>query len=573
MDEVFGARNRIATISYVTTGGSSSATLSDVANYLLWYAKDRSSVKYRQLYESLGRAEVVKFFNWDAMVEWPDGTCRKPTSEERLDPIRFLPDGARLYKREQLLSPGVSTTGRSDPYMWKGSSYPCPENSHWRISMKGMDRLAELNRLDAASKNGRLSWKRYEDEVPGRRIHNVWPRQMSATGKRYVVQTAKQTVQRCILMTSDPGDLILDPTCGSGTTAFVAEQWGRRWITCDTSRGAIAIARQCLMTAVFDYYGLRRPTEGVGADIKCKSVRTCSARTRGYDEKPKEIQLFDQPEIDRSRIRVTGPFTVEAVPAPSVRPIGELLDSGDGLPADGSVARSGSTVRQGDWRQELLKAGIRGKGGERMRFVRLEPLPGTRSLHAVGEAAPEDRSGDGHCNDGSETYLKRAVVSFGPDHAPLEQRQVARAIEEAYAWVPKPTMVVFAAFQFDPEASKDIDETNWPGVTLLKAQMNADLLTDDLRKKRATNESFWLIGQPDVHLTRIEEGEDRGKYRVTVKGFDYYDVNSGNLEYGGANRIAMWMLDPNYDGRSLYARQVFFPMAGQKDGWGRSLAA
>ena len=161
------------------------------------------------------------------------------------------------------------------------------------------------------------------------------------------------------------------------------------------------------------------------------------------------------------------------------------------------------------------------------------------------------------------------MVSFGPDHAPLEQRQIARALEESQTLMPRPKMVVFAAFQFDPEAAKDIDETNWPGVTLLKAQMNADLLTDDLKRKRAGNESFWLIGQPEVEVERIEEGEHAGKVRVSVHGFDYYNTRTGGIESGGSNRIAVWMLDPDYDGRSLFPRQVFFPMTGPREGWDR----
>jgi len=161
------------------------------------------------------------------------------------------------------------------------------------------------------------------------------------------------------------------------------------------------------------------------------------------------------------------------------------------------------------------------------------------------------------------------VVSFGPEHAPLEQRQVAQAIDEAQKLVPKPKIVVFAAFQFDPEAAKDIDETNWPGVTLLKAQMNADLLTDDLKKKRSSNESFWLIGQPDVHIERIAKGEDKGKFVVSVHGFDYYNPKTGQIESGGQEKIAVWLLDTDYDGRSLYPHQVFFPMAGENEGWAK----
>ncbi len=194
--------------------------------------------------------------------------------------------------------------------------------------------------------------------------------------------------------------------------------------------------------------------------------------------------LYDQPETDRKKTRVTGPFTVEAVPAPAVKPLDEIREAPGHYEADAAIARTGETQRQGDWRDELLKTGIRGKGGQRIEFSRVEPLAGTRWLHADAET--------------KEDKPQRVVVSFGPDHAPLEQRQVALAIEEAQTLVPKPKIIVFAAFQFDPEAAKDIDETNWPGVTLLKAQMNADLLTEDLKKKRASNESFWLIGQPDV---------------------------------------------------------------------------
>src|SRR5690606_8779155 len=143
--------------------------------------------------------------------------------------------------------------------------------------------------------------------------------------------------------------------------------------------------------------------------------------------------------------------------------------------------------------------------------------PGCRWLHADGETRPNDE-GASRVREGAASSAQRIVVSFGPEHAPLEQRQVAQAIEEAQTLVPKPKLIVFAAFQFDPEAAKDIDETNWPGVTLLKAQMNADLLTEDLKKKRASNESFWLIGQPDVRVERIAKGEDKGKFTVSVHG-------------------------------------------------------
>ena len=563
MDEVFGAENRVATISYATTGGSSTKTLPEVADYLLWYAKDKPRLKYRQLYEPLSRREIVEFFSSYVMVELPDGSCRPPSQEERFDPHQYLPMGARIYRRMPLISRGTSTTGRSEPYRWQGEVYRCPPGQQWRVSMDGLERLSELGRLEAQPT---LSWKRYEDEIPGRRVTNVWAAPISAKDKQYVVQTDTKAIQRCVLMTTDPGDLILDPTSGSGTTALVAEQWGRRWISCDTSRVAVAIARQRMMTANYDYYRLAHTDEGVGSGFQYRSVADVSARTLAYGEPAKAVTLHDEPNLDRSKARVTGPFTVEAVPAPVVKP----LDSTEATPppADHSIARSGETIRQSDWRDELARTGIRGKAGQRISFARIEPLQGTHWLHAEGETRPDDRGAE-EVREGTATDATRVVVSFGPDHTPLEQRQVTLAIEEALTLVPRPKIIVFAAFQFDPEAAKDIDETNWPGVTLLKAQMNADLLTGDLKRKRASNESFWLIGQPDVQVETIADGEDAGKHRVHVSGFDYYNTKTGDVESGSEKQIALWMLDTDYDGRSLFPRQVFFPMAGPRDGWAK----
>jgi len=177
-------------------------------------------------------------------------------------------------------------------------------------------------------------------------------------------------------------------------------------------------------------------------------------------------------------------------------------------------------------------------------------VPGLKFIHASGTMA---ESGE------------RVLVSFGPEHAALEQRQVALALTEAEKLRPAPKFIVFCAFTFDPEAAKDIDEINWPGVTLLKAQMNTDLLTEGLKKKRSTNESFWLMGQPDVDVRKRADG----KWEVEVNGFDYFDTKEDKLVSGGKGKIAMWMLDPDYDERSLIPRQVFFPMAGAKDGWNR----
>ena len=568
MDEIFGSENRVATISYSTSGGSSASTLPQVADYLLWYAKKKTTVKYHQLYERLTRREVVEQMSWHAMVELEDGACRKLTQEEKSDPNKNLPKNSRLYQRAMLTSQGESHTGRSEPYEVAGRTYLCARSRHWQVSKEGLDRMNEIGRLDLSGQHERLAWKLYEEEIPGRRLNNVWADLARPVDKRYVVQTATKLLQRCILMTSDPGDLVLDPTCGSGTTAYVAEQWGRRWITCDTSRVAIALAKERLMTSHFDYYELAHADEGIGSGFRYRTVPTVTARTLGYDEPPIDTILYDQPFIDKSKARVTGPFTVEAVPAPVVTPL-DKIEEPEPLRADNSISREGPTIRQSDWRDELFKTGIRGKAGQLISFARLEPLPATHWLHAEGETKLAESESDSVKDHRPTYHPERVAISFGPDHAPLEQRQVALAIEEAQTLVPKPKIIVFAAFQFDPEASKDIDETQWPGVTLLKAQMNADLLTEDLKRKRTSNESFWLMGQPDVKVDEIERKDSNKKFRITIQGFDYYDMRTGNVDSGGPNRIALWMLDPDYDGRSLFPRQVFFPMADASGGWDR----
>jgi adenine-specific DNA-methyltransferase len=384
--------------------------------------------------------------------------------------------------------------------------------------------------------------------------------------KVYVVQTTAKVIERCLLMVSDPGDLVLDPTCGSGTTAVVAEQWGRRWITCDTSRVATTLAKQRLMGATFDYYKLAHPNEGVGSGFEYKKVPHVTLKSIANNEPPGEETLYDQPLIDNSRARISGPFTVEAVPAPNVKSLDEIASEPKSLAdfrhaatplLDASIARSGPTLRQSDWRDELLKSGLRGKGGQMINFSRVEPLGGTRWLHADAET--------------KGVKPERVVISFGPDYAPLVTTQVEMAWEEARTLHPKPEILVFAAFQFDPEAAKDIDDLTKEktGMTFLTAQMNADLLTDDLKKKRTSNQSFWLVGRPDVDLREIKTGDNKGKYEAEVRGFDYYNTRTGTIESGDTTKIAMWLLDTDYDGRSLYPRQVFFPLADEDEGWAK----
>ena len=541
LDEVFGAENRVTVITYVTTGGSSSGTLPDVCSYLLWYAKDKQNMKFRQIYEDLDRQGVIDHFGWSCFLEMPDGSTRKISEEEKLNP-ETIPDEVRLFRRMRATSQGWSDTGRSDPYEFKGRIFFCPETRQWSVSSQGMDRLAELGRLDDINGTANsLEWKWYENEVPGRRINNVWAKQMSAANKRYVVETARSVVERCILMTSDPGDLVLDPTCGSGTTAYVAEQWGRRWITCDTSRVALTLARQRLTTSVFPYYTLADPEdEDISQGFNYKTVPYVSAKTLAYDEPQTYTTLYDQPEEDKKRHRVCGPFTLEALPPPLGSPqVHPLEQTDENEPAGDS-----------DWQQMLLdklvRTGIRGHNNGNIVFAAIEkhPLP---NLHAVGELA-----------DG-----KQAALCLGPKHASLSKTAVELAIQEAQTLVPEPEVMFFVAQQFAPEAQTAIDTKHWGSKDLRRAVIDPDIFMQDLKGAKTEGDTpFWLVGQPDIAL----ETSDEGKHIVEITGFDYFDPARGTCITGGAEKVAVWLLDTDYDGRTLRPSQIFFPA---NDGWSK----
>ena len=626
MDEVFGSGQFVSQITVSKTSSASSLTLSGVADYLLWYAKDIGKLKYRSLYnlKEVGAvgASQYNFFEDSSGARWPINS-------------RDLSPSDRVFSHGDVRSqrpPGdfpVSFQGRT----------VVPGKGYWKTGQEGMPRVAKANRFMFVGDT--LRYIRYLDDFPVFPYNNIWGDTGTSgfsDAKVYVVQTNASIAERCLLMTTDPGDLVLDPTCGSGTTAFVAEKWGRRWITCDTSRVAITLAKQRLMTASFDYFRLAYPHEGLKGgfvyqtvphitlksiannpdidtiyEAKHPAIATALAAlnatltaappfrpaqgarkgkpvtfTKGEGLEEWEVPfdlpddwpaaaaepfaafhaarqamqaamdnsikahadqetLYDKPELDKTRLRITGPFSVEAVPAPSVLSLDDVTAPDQ---ADATVARSGETARQTQWRDELVRTGLRAKGGAMLKITDLQVAPGLSHIHAVGSVAETGES---------------IAVSFGPEHAALEQKQVERAIEDAQKLVPKPKFVVFCAFTFDPEAAKDIDEMQWPGVTLLKAQMNTDLLTEDLKKAKPSNQSFWLMGQPEVECRKRADG----MYEVEVLGFDYFDPRTGELSSGGTKNIAMWSLDTDYDGRSLMPHQVFFPMAGAKDGWNR----
>jgi adenine-specific DNA-methyltransferase len=548
LEEIFKRENFVCQICYQTAPYATSNTLPVVHDYILWYAKDKKQLKYHQLFKDKTELDSLNLYR---LALSPDGKeYRTLTKQEMTSGV--VSDGWKRYRLVSMVSQGASSEPHA--FEFEGKKYYPATNSHWKVRVDALDNVAKVNRIQATPNS--IQFRSFIDDFPISVMHNIWTDTITGSfndAKVYVVQTGTKAIQRCMLMSTDPGDLVLDITCGSGTTAVVAEEWGRRWITCDTSRVAITLAKQRLMTATFEYYQLAHPEQGVGSGFVYKMVPHITLGSIANNEPPQEETLYDQPIVDKTKMRVSGPFTVEALPAPIVKPIDALNEP---TASDESLTRSGETGRQTEWRDELLATGIRGKNGQIIEFSRVEPLSGTRYLQAEAET--------------KEDKPRRAVICFANENRPLDSRMVDLALREAEDLHPSPKMIIFSAFQFDPEAAKDIDDANWPGVTLLKAQMNTDLLTEDLKKKRSNSQSFWLVGQPDVELVKIQgKGKDKGKYKVIVHGFDYYDVKKGTVESGDTGRIAMWMLDTDYDGMCIKPQQVFFPMAGSKDGWGK----
>ncbi|MCQ3808351.1 MAG: site-specific DNA-methyltransferase [Acidimicrobiaceae bacterium] len=557
LDEVFGASNRVALIPYVTSGSSSAKTLPSVADYLLWYAKDKALVKYRQLYEPLSRAEKAANMSFHAMIELADGSSVAPSEQNLADPDRTLPEGARFYQRMPLNSPGISTSGRSDAYYWDGQYWPCPSGEQWRVSMEGMERLDELRRLDAAGPGSILRWKRYEDEIPGRQIHNLWHRKASASDKRYVVQTADSVIERCLLMATDPGDLVFDPTCGGATSAIAAEKWGRRWITCDTSPVAVSIARQRLSTATFPYWTLADSVDGARLEAQLSGkpealppeggwgndpaqglvyerVPQVSASVLAYGLDPDPILLVDQPRKKRAVTRVTSPMTVE-----SEQPWATVI------PLEGSDDEM--VVAHGYFSEAVEAALLNhtisgGRDNADMTIRALEPWPVYSELLVWKATYTID--------GGAAEHVAAVMVAAEDVTVPGEMiREAAREMTDSDE---RAEVLLVVAYAYAADAPATVGR-----ITVARAQMNRDLMIRELSAETG-HEAFVIIGEPDV---RIIDDYPGGQIAVEVSGYDTFDPATGNASDGGPDDVACWMLDTDHDGESFYARRIHFPGA------------
>ncbi|MGD0248191.1 MAG: site-specific DNA-methyltransferase [Candidatus Limnocylindrales bacterium] len=573
LDEVFGTENFVAIVSYSKTTGATADLLPGTLDFLVWYAKSRDAVKFRRLYseKALGGSGAGKY----DQLEERDGTRRSLETDERGNGI--VPAGARVYRLDNLLSQSMGREKGEGAASWfpvriGGVDFRPNMRSRWKTNESGMSRLVAANRIQVTGNT--LAYVRFLEDFPAYPISNAWMDiggiQSRADPKIYVVQTATTAIQRCLLMTSDPGDLVLDPTCGSGTTAYAAEEWGRRWITIDTSRVALALARTRLMAAKYPHYlmadtpeGQRKeadltgqmPIESTAGDIRKGFVyeRVPHVTLKSIAQNPDihegmtraEIDaaiakhaeteiLFDRPYSDNKVVRVAGPFTVE-----SLSPHRVVADGPEDLvnpPAP--VEESGRFV-------ETILANLRTSGvdnrtkGERLRFLTLDPFAG-RFIQATGTYTEGETE-------------RRVAVAIGPQYGTVGPELVQEAAVEAGGYF---DLLVVCGFAFDARADEETGKAMRFGkLTVLTVRMNPDLsMGEDLLKKTRTGNLFTIFGQPDVDIRRVGDGQ----LQVEIRGLDTYNPTNGEVVPQSTADIACWFIDTAYDNRQFFVRHAYF---------------
>ncbi|ALG84365.1 site-specific DNA-methyltransferase [Gordonia phthalatica] len=593
MDEVFGAENFVSQIVFrkklMPLG---SKTLERMHDHIVWFARAKDALKYRQMYlpttpDRNGR--------WTG-VEDASGNRRGLTTEERRDPAN-LGQGLRIFGTISQWAPSYSETNVFD-FDFGGVTYRPSRGQCWVTSPEKMTALAQVDRLFVEGDSPRFI--SYHDDFPFKKLTNPWFDTAPASGPTYVVQTSLKPIERCILMATDPGDLVLDPTCGSGTTAYVAEQWGRRWITMDTSRVAFALARQRLMGAKYPYYLISDTPEGkakeaevsgvphdpdlpTGGDIRhgfvyervqhitLKSIANNPDIVEGMSREEIDAAikrhadfeyLYDKPYEDKKKVRVSGPFTVESLsPYRSVSFDPDVQhEAGESISeATGESDPEGPGFERSIF-DNLAQAGIQnGRRSERIEFAALNEHAG-EYVQAIADTREAD--------DGTAMSV---ALALGPQYGTVDARFIKAAAKEALA-NPDVDMLCVLAFAFDPQATSATTED---GVTVdasdegfaevagerklgrlpvLLVRMNADLLMGEDLKKTGAGNLFTVFGEPDI-VIRDSEG---GQLIVDLLGVDVYDPTKGEVRSKDTGQIALWMIDTDYNGESFFVRHCYF---------------
>ncbi|MCE2723496.1 MAG: site-specific DNA-methyltransferase [Betaproteobacteria bacterium] len=591
MDEVFGAENFISVVTFKKTGAQTSNLISSVSDYLIWYARDKAHVKFRQLFKPMvakeGRTTGERYDQ--ALI--PDGRVVPAGSEDD------FPDGTRFFRTVTLSSNRPAKEHERIAYSFNGRDYYPPANRTWTTTKEGFDLLVVAKRVSAGDRS--LNYIKFLDDFPATAIGNLWD-DLSGSGQRlYVVQTSETAIQRCMLMTTDPGDLVLDPTCGSGTTAYVAEQWGRRWLTIDTSRVPLALARQRLLTATYPWYELKDDAAGPGGGFVYKRkqnnkgeevggiVPHVTLKSIANNEPPAEEVLVDRPEEVRSVTRISGPFAFEAT-------IPNAVDVGSENKTQGGAGDSGQNslktpVDAGVLDAETQPTSFVDRLLEILRKSPVVRLGGNKSVTFKNLRRPAKTlslSAEGLVVNGEDTPV---AFVFGPENGAVVEKLVFEAAKEAFA--KSYTHLYVVGFAIQPNARSLIEHCNEViGIAATYVQATPDLLMGDLLKNMRSSQIFSVCGMPEIALRKVaapkteeviranvskaKAGErDEQWYAVELVGLDVFDPVTMEVDHRSGKQVPAWFLDTDYNGLSFHVTQAFFPETKAWENLKRALGA
>ena len=556
LDEVFGSENFVSLISFLKTTSSSTGGLASVGDFLLWYGKDRARTKITTplIEKRLGGLGSTQY-TW---LEYPDG--RRENLGQGID-YSAVPNGCRVFRQDNLTAQRPANENDVREFMFDGRVFT-PGKGTFKTDKNGLEALTKAKRLIAVGNT--LSYVRYFDDFPAIAASNSWNDTVIsgfAEAKLFVVQTSPRVIERCLMMTTEPGDLVVDPTCGSGTTAYVAEQWGRRWITIDTSRVPLALARQRLLTASYPWYDLQDEGRGPASGFVYKRRQNSKGEEVGgifphitlksiaNDEPPAEEVLVDRPEVSKGITRVTGPFVLEAtIPTP-------VDYEGDGEEDSGSADYADFVDRM----VEVLRRSpdLRLPGNVAVRLEQVRRPAKTLSLSAEAVVAG-----------------KPVAVVFGPENGAVSQKLVYNAGSEARA--KGYTHLYVFGFEIEPNARNLVAEAEAAlGVAATYVAATPDLVLGDLLKTMRSSQVFSVTGLPEVKLEEVKtpKGEQQ-QYQVTLLGLDTFDPATMEVIHRKGEDVPAWFLDTDYDPtRCFRVCQAFFPRTGAWDNLKRELRA
>lgn len=568
LDEVFGRENFVVTFVVKKKGSQKGELIDPINDFILWYAKDERRCReyYTQLYKAVEfNAELTSMFNY---VELSNGETFTVAQLEKKsgngtdyanNPAKLFADfpGSRLFSSNDLTI-GGTRKNQSVPFVYRGTSYDpgIKRGTCWKHtaqtddgSPSGMQRLAEANRIFVAG--DQIRFKRYFDDFGYTALSNWWDDVGGAANRVFAVQTNPELIKRCMLMTTRPGDLVLDPTCGSGTTAFVAEQWGRRWITIDTSRVPLALARQRLLTATFDWYKLRNENQGPVAGFIYERKRNKAGLEVGglaphitstsvaNSEPPHEEVLVDRPDALNGITRVTGPFCVEAtIPTPQ--------DFDDQKPEEVGSSGPEPYVSFVDRMLEILRRSpvLRLQGNKTVTLKNIRPPAKSLSLSAEAMVP-----------NGAD---KPVAFVFGPESGAVSEKLVFQAAKEANAKNYSHLYVV--GFAIQPNARMLVEQcADAVGIPATYVQATPDLMMGDLLKNMRSSQIFSVCGLPEAKIHKAKKVNGTQQYQVELLGLDVFDPVAMEVHHRSADDVPAWFLDSDYNGLCFHVSQAFFP--------------